>query len=307
MAIVYDSPEHTEHDEERTQMVVDKGRPNGSLHSRQKRSIADACEWLRLTQTRDKKALIFVLTSPGHTSLANTPKFISKFVDNMRTNYGMGDFVWVREMTKAGYPHFHFVAHWHPAKWFLTDNDNQTKKENAINHTTFESRVTQISKYWSGLFGSDAKNSVRFGSYNPRTKRRTFYLSTDKHAWYLTKYLGKNIGSGSLDYLMEAGFPQARYKKTVRSFGMSENVALLSEPELFESYQHTTEARLAPTAQIDPETMTQKFIEVRTTERLFGNEINILRESDVREYDWRWTGHGETFIGFKLKKSNGRG
>jgi hypothetical protein len=300
MAIVYDSNERTEHDVERAQMVVDKGRPNGSLHSRQKRSIADACEWLRLTQTRDKKALIFVLTSPGHTSLANTPKFISKFVDNMRANYGMGDYVWVREMTKAGYPHFHFVAHWHPAKWFLTDSDNQTKAENQINHTVFESKVTTISKYWSGLFGSDAKNSVRFGSYNPRTKRRTFYLSTDRHAWYLTKYLGKNIGSGSLDYLMEAGFPQARYKKTVRAFGMSENVALLSEPELFESYHHTTETRMAPT-------VSGKEVEVKTTERIWGNEVSYMSEKHVSEYDWRWTGHGETFIGFKLKKSNGRG
>ena len=148
MAIVYDSQEPTEKSDVRIQMDVEQGRPNGSLHSRQKRSIADACEWLRMTQKRDRKALIFCLTSPGFTSIANTPKFISKFVDNMRTNYGMGDYVWVREMTKAGYPHFHFVAHWHPAKWFLTDNDNQTKKENAINHTTFESRVTQISKYW---------------------------------------------------------------------------------------------------------------------------------------------------------------
>jgi hypothetical protein len=281
MAVVYDA-QRCERDEEKIPLLnVEKGRPNGSLYSRQKRQIADACEWLRLTQRRDQKAVIFCLTSPGFTSLANTPKFISRFVENMKANYGMGDYVWVREHTKAGYPHFHFVAHWHLSKWFLVPHDEGD-----------EPMVTKISRYWSSQFGSDALNSVRFGSYNPKTQNRTFYLSTSRHAWYLTKYLGKSIGDGSMDYLAEAGFPSVVYKKSVRGFGMSENVALLSQPDLFESQHLTISSSEAVTAH-------GQSVIVETKQRVFvARDLSILSESDLTAYDWRWTGHGETYIGF---------
>jgi hypothetical protein len=303
MAIAYDKPEQElSRDENPGFLTQYPSRPNGSLYSRQKRQIADACEWLRINQTRDRKALIFVLTSPGFTSLANQPKFISAFVDNMKLNYGMGDYVWVREHTKRGYPHFHFVAHWHPAKWFL---DLQQDRPGGEQYA----RINQISRYWSSLFDSDSLNSVRLGTYKGK-KRTGFYLTNERHAWYLTKYLGKSIGDGSNDYLIEAGFPFqvygkdqsvkiGSYKKAVRSFGMSENCALLSQPELFESQNLYTRHKASVQT-----TRGVEQVEIdRFAERVFIGESGQLSESQLTRYDWRWTGHGQTFIGIdKMRK-----
>jgi hypothetical protein len=302
MGIVYDSFE-PDGQEKSKPLVLPDGRPNGSLFSRQKRKIADACEWLRLHQTKDTKALIFCLTSPGYTSLANTPKFISRFIDNMRTNYGMGDYVWVREMTKAGYPHFHFVAHWHPYKYFL----DKTEIDVLGREVAKVPIITNLSRYWSRQFGSDSPNSIRLGSYLKK-KRVGFYLTNEKHAWYLTKYLGKSIGEGSMDYLAEAGFPQVKYKKTVRSFGMSEQVGLLSEPDLFEStYVNNGQSTITTDAHGQP-------VEVFYSERVWKavekeltthKAMNVLEvpDSSLSEYQWRWTGHGETYIGLDKKRT----
>lgn len=295
MAIAYNnSRSDLERDQE---LPVLPSRPNGSLFSRQKRQIADACEWLRINQTRKRKALIFVLTSPGFTSLANQPKFISSFTDNMRKNYGLGDYVWVREHTKKGYPHFHFVAHWHPAKWFF-DTDLSGRTE-----------IEKISLYWSSLFDSDSLNSVRLGTYKGK-KRTGFYLTDERHAWYLTKYLGKSIGDGSNDYLIEAGFPfqvnglegvkLGAYKKAVRSFGMSENLALFSHPQEFES-QYLFSSSVAS---VQTTTGIQTAEINRFSERVFIGPSGQLSEKDLKAYDWQWTGHGETFIGLQKGRKN---
>ena len=295
MAIVYDGFEKGEGDKTPS-LSIDQSRPNGSLYARQKRSIADACEWMRLHQTQDQRAIIFVLTSPGFTSLANTPKFISRFVENMRTNYGMGEYVWVREMTKKGFPHFHFVALWHNADWFR-------KKSTIVNCSGVtipdpnrsEPMITIISRYWSKQFGSDSINSVRLGTYHKK-KRTGFYLTDERHAWYLTKYLGKSIGDGSMDYLAEAGFPSVKYKKTIRSFAISYNLGLFSAPTLFDSCYLTVDRSIAPTVSGDS-------VEVQRTQRVWVSEDGQLIDDDVQAYDWRWTGHGETYIGIDKKRT----
>lgn len=293
MAIAYNGGRYDLPKDENLPVI--ESRPNGSLYSRQKRQIADACEWLRINQTRKRKALIFVLTSPGYTSLANQPKFISSFTDNMRKNYGLGDYVWVREHTKRGFPHFHFVAHWHPAKWFF-DTDLSGRSE-----------IEKISLYWSSLFDSDSLNSVRLGTYKGK-KRTGFYLSDERHAWYLTKYLGKGIGDGSNDYLIEAGFPfqvnsrdgvkLGPYKKAVRSFGISENLALFSHPEVYESqYLYTSSIASVQTIRGTEMAEIKRF-----DERVFIGQSGQMSENDLKDYQWQWTGHGETFIGLQKGK-----
>jgi len=297
MAVVYDG--HEEIGEGQPSLTVYPSRPNGSLYSRQKRSIADACEWMRLNQTKDRKALIFVLTSPGFTSVANTPKFISAFVENMKANYGMTDYVWVREMTKRGYPHFHFVALWHPYKWFLELRSDRPGEQYRMIH--------KISLYWSSLFGSNALNSVRLGSYKGK-KRTTFYLTTDRHAWYLTKYLGKSIGDDSNGYLCEAGFPQTKYKKAVRSFGMSKQVALLSEPDLFEADWVVSGVRDVvkdldgSIYRLESFKRVWKASEVDLTKYKGVNEI-VNPDELLKAYKWNWTGNGNTWLGFEVNRA----
>lgn len=335
MAVVYDKPDNeSEPGEKPGSLSPDLSRPNGSLYSRQKRQIADACEWLRIGQSRERKALIFVLTSPGFTSLANQPKFISAFTDNMRKNYGMGDYVWVREHTKRGYPHFHFVAHWHPSKWFFDLRQDAPGCEPYTN-------IEMISRYWSSLFDSDSKNSVRLGTYKGK-KRTGFYLTDARHAWYLTKYLGKSIGHGSIDYLCEAGFPfqvnskdgvkMGMYKKAVRGFGMSENCALLSHPVLFDQQYIAVEQKEVTTIQLMSDNALSEYrktfpdnhisligrefglnrVELThnfdSKERVFISPVGQLSEYDIKKYDWRWTGHGNTFIGMDQdRKKYGKG
>lgn len=291
MAIVYDGHEKTER--ENAPLLSVSARPNGSLYSRQKRSIADACEWMRLHQTKDQRALVFVLTSPGYTSLANTPKFISRFVENMRANYGMGEYVWVREMTKKGYPHFHFVALWHHSKWFL--DKPEILNPSGILLSYGEPMITTISRYWSKQFGSDSINSVRLGTYK-NNKRVGFYLTTARHAWYLTKYLGKSIGDGSMDYLAESGFPSVKYRKTIRSFAISYQLGIDSEPTLFDSNYVTESVVMAPVVWGSP-------IQVERKKRVWISGQAKLIDDDLQAYDWRWTGHGETYIGLDRERT----
>lgn len=268
-------------------------RANGSLYNRQKRKIADATEWLRLHQKKDNKAMIFCLTSPGFVSMANTPRFISRFVDNMKTNYGMRDYVWVRELTKRGFPHFHFIAHWNNPQWFFDCSEcgaPMVDKECTACYCKL-SRINQLSVYWSSLFGSDSINSIRLGSYHPKTKKRSYFVSHPKQCHYLTKYIGKNIGE-SMDYLAEAGFPCVKYKKTVRSFGMSTDVAMFSEPQLFSSQYFQTSERTVMRAD-------GSYVTIPSMEHCYIGESGQINRDVLIGFKWKWTGHGQTFIGFK--------
>lgn len=252
-------------------------RPNGSLYNRQKRRIADATEWLRLHQRPDRKAMIFCLTSPGYIDTANSPRFISRFVDNMKANYGMENYVWVRELTKLGYPHFHFIAHWNNPKWFFEDN-----------------RLARITKYWSGQFKSDSTNSVRFGSYHPKTKKRQWFVTHPKQCHYLSKYIGKNLGEEFFQMDGEANcIIQPAYKNKTRSFGMSEDLGMLSEPQLFDyqTYENgnTRKVMLADGSYFDFNERSDCYI----------GESGQLDKSQLLAYNWKWTGHGQTFIGYK--------
>ena len=182
-------------------------RPQGSLVNQQKRSIANAVEWIRLNAK--EKPLIFVATSPGFTNVANERSILSTFTHNLRNGHNVSHYVWVRELTRLGYPHFHFVV---SKNWF--------------------SDPVGLSLYWSGLFGMDAPNSIRLGSKPDSTGKRDFFIKDLAHCRYLTKYLGKGL-SHQNQYLVEAGFPATTYRKTYRQFGISQEARKKSEPKIF--------------------------------------------------------------------------
>lgn len=167
------------------------GREQGSLYSQQKRAIADACAHLMQT-TREKPgrcALILTLTSPGFTSKADEPRFISKFFDNARKTHDCGQYVWVREYTKAGYPHFHLVADWWTRDhWFTCDLRNCSH-----NSRRCARPIVAISRHWSALFGSHSLHSVWLGGY--WYGRRIYHLRSERQCRYLTKYMGKDFGA----------------------------------------------------------------------------------------------------------------
>lgn len=158
------------------------GRVQGSLYSQQRRAICDASEYLRHSTkgNPNRCALILTLTSPGFTPQADEPRFISRFIENMRKNYGLKDYLWVREYTKAGYPHFHFVADWYRAKYFFDSEPGSSRN-----------RIALLSLYWSNLFGSTSDHSIWLGGY--WQGKRIYELRTQAQCRYLTKYLGKSI------------------------------------------------------------------------------------------------------------------
>lgn len=229
---------------------VPTGRPQGSRYNQQKRKIADAVEWMRLYS--GKKALIFVATSPGFTNAADEGKLISKLVHNLTNGYGIEHYVWVRELTKKGFPHFHFVvaADYLPAK--------------------------QIAVYWSSLFGTTATNSVRFGTKPVPGKRRVYHVLNSKMCWYLCKYLGKSIGESD-----------PRIKRKIRSFHVSNRLAVLSAPVVY-----------------GEEIYESKFTHLHSRQFVITNDHEDYYDQgrappvfNPKSKQWLWTGHGQTYIG----------
>jgi hypothetical protein len=201
----------------------------------------------------------------------------------------MGEYVWVREHTKKGFPHFHFIAEWNTSKWFFQEIVYQGKSM---------PRITAISLYWSGLFGSIANNSVRMGSYHPATQKRTLYVTHSKQCWYLAKYIGKSIGDNGHDsYLCEAGFPATKYKRAVRSFAISEMLREWSQATLFKATYVNRETGEVIYSIL--QTAGTK-VEIDRVFHSWNSGLLIeLTEREIETYKWRWTGHGETYIGYK--------
>lgn len=185
------------------------GRPQGSLYSQQKHAIADAVEWIRTHCTF--KPRIFVATTPGFLDHAKEGKFISKLVHNLKNGWGMINYVWVREFTGNGFPHFHFVA----------DVDQ------------FD--AVKLSVTWSRYFGSDAKNSIRVGT--KPNGRRKYWIDNKRMSWYMTKYIGKGVGDTEKN---KSGEQKYRF----RTFAISQEAREKSQPltyvaELQHTYRNT--------------------------------------------------------------------
>lgn len=292
-----------------TETSLKIGRPQGSLYSQQKRRIADACEYLRKNATY--KPLIFTATSPGFTDLATEGKLIQKLTHNLRNGYNVKNYIWVREFTQAGYPHFHFVA-----------------------DTDYLDGVA-LSLYWSRLFGSDARNSVRLGTAPRCNKCRTplrskgqqcfrqgcsgmavvkYHLDNKQMAWYMSKYIGKSIGgleTMALDDMKKTKISYAHYPdddfytesiipgKSFRTFAISRELAKASEPKLYQS--EWIEAREAQGF------TTAGFQKLWLRDRIWKDDNETLTDKQLQKnWNWKYTGFSSTFKGYpkqwKLKQ-----
>ena len=228
------------------------GRYQGSLYNQQKHAIADAIEWIR--RNSRFKPRIFAATTPGFLAEAHERSMIKKLTANLRNGYGMGEHVWVRELTKRGFPHYHFVA----------DID--------------EFDPVQLSLYWSGLWGKDAKNSIRLGTRpNPVTKKRKFWIDSARMAYYMSKYIGKDQGKAHAD---EDGVVK---RKPYRSFAISQTARRESQPLIYNA--HATEL----------------WTGLHQREFFLSDdqiEPGIPYTVNPHNFRWKWTGHGQTYVGF---------
>jgi hypothetical protein len=224
------------------------GRYQGSLFSQQKHAIADAVEWIR--QNSKYKPRIFVATTPGFLELAKEGSYVSKLIDNLKKTYGMQEYVWVREYTKKGFPHFHFVA----------DID----KFDAV----------QLSRRWSSYFSSNAVNSIRVGTRPQANGKRLFWVNSPRMAYYMSKYIGKSIDE----------FEHLEGKRKPRTFAISQTAAKESQPLTYQAH------------------LTELWTGLHTREFfLQDDQIEEGRPIQVnpKSFRWKWTGHGQTYIGFK--------
>jgi len=165
-----------------------------SRSGRQKRQIANAVEWMRLNSKF--KLLVFTLTIPVVSDYKTTNKNISKYFENFSRTYDCSNYVWVREYQKNLRPHYHAIA---DVPFF---------------------NVQRVNKYWSGLWNSDAYNSLRL---NPLQNR---FVKSDSRrlCWYLTKYLSKSLGEEEKGLRM-------------RKFAISKQANIESKPETCFAYE----------------------------------------------------------------------
>lgn len=232
------------------------GREQGSLYSQQKHAISDAVEWMRTNSTH--KPRIFVATTPGLIDYKTERRYVSALTHNLRNGHGMRNYVWVREMTKKGYPHFHFVAD-------IPQID-----------------PVKLSLYWSGLFGEDAKNSIRFGTAPGANGKRKFWIDSPRMSWYLTKYIGKAIGES-----------EKSSRRKFRTFAISQEARQMSQPVLYNAWINKDFSnRLNRSFEIDDDHLEEMAEGLRPVA-----PTNI----NPRAFSWRWTGHGQTFVGFKKR------
>jgi len=219
-AIVYDSKGGG-----KKNIVPSPGREQGSLINQQKRKIADACEYLRLhlQSSPDRCAFIFCLTSPGYR--LETAKVVSKFFDNVRSNYALGEYVWVREVSPKGMVHFHCVADWYKPAWFFEIDENA--RNNFVSSAGAVkplNRAGELSNYWASLFGVQSNNLFRMGGY--WNKKRIYSLRSKTQVRYLCKYLGKQFERKNVNPVTFSG--PTRFATHLNLFGHAQCESLQS-------------------------------------------------------------------------------
>lgn len=255
------------------------GRAQGSLYSQQKKQIADAVAYLQGKARRDCKPLVFVATSPGFIDRANEPRFISKLVSNLRNGYGMENYIWVREFTGNGFPHFHFVA-----------SIPLPKKPFVVQGTELPFNPVKLSLYWSGLFGTDAKNSIRVGSKPNKHGKRMLYLSRNRRkAWYLAKYIGKSRSDD-----------EVRSRAKLKAFSMDEQTSAAIVPQLF-SPRYRMETKALTVWNVSARKFETQYHDLPTGERYWENEKGELMTG--HEIDWQRCGLHNVYTGFPVERA----
>lgn len=248
-AVVYEEA----HPKRNPDKAPNPGRYQGSLFNQQKHAIANAVDWIRCNSKY--KPRIFVATTPGFIDHQAEGKYIQKLVHNLRNGYGMENYVWVRELTQHGFPHWHFVAD--------------------VGHVP----AVDLSVYWSGLFGSDARNSIRFGTRPDKKGVRRYFVNSERMSWYLTKYLGKAIG--------DCEKRAKGQRSTFRTFAISQEARKSSEPLLYRSRTQLLWTGLR-----------QREFQLQDDQI----EEGVKMTENPRDFAWKWTGHGQTYVGVRKCK-----
>jgi len=268
-----------------------QGRPQGSRYSQQKRKIADACEFMR--KNSKHKPRIFVATCPGYISGANEIQVIKKLTHNLRNGYGCKKYVWVREFTKMGYPHFHFIAD-------IPEFD-----------------ATKLSLYWSALFNSSAPNSIRLGTAPRCNKCRTkldkkgdqcfrsgcggvakveYFLKDKRMTWYMGKYIAKGVGKHENPHVRVGVQPDYEtyfeYEIPIRRFAVSQELAKLSAPQEFKSKMIRQETgRHALTV--------NGLVPFMEDVRIWQNCKDTMTDKEaMSRWNWKETGFANTYLGY---------
>jgi len=135
------------------------------------------------------KPLLFVLTCPNGNESSG---LVSKFFRNCTTNFDLNYYVWVREYTLKGLPHWHVCAD-------MPFRD-----------------IQKLSKYWSRLWGSNSKVSIRMHSKEKR------FLAGQLGWLYFTKYITKEIDNIGGDI-----------KSAGRFYAISQKLKDASKPQTF--------------------------------------------------------------------------
>lgn len=188
--------------------VPKEGRKQGSLKSYQKRMIANATEWMRLNATY--KPYIFVATISDSWSFNEDA--IKTFCHNLKNGYKCKHYIWVKEQTKKGYAHYHFIADFPIPS----------------NPSDFKIFTAKLCSYWFGLHNNGGVpvtfNSIRFGTQPKKNGKRDFFVKDVRMAWYISKYLSKNFenesqvnGKVSRRFSISPSIPRAEIEPVVFS------------------------------------------------------------------------------------------
>lgn len=133
------------------------GRIQGSYYSGVKVKLANCIEFIRLRKT----GLIVTLTSPRNDSFN-----ISEFLKLPRKD-GIDYYTWVLEFQKNGNPHYHCVF--------------DTKKIDLHRWT----------QRWCTVNGFESTNCVRLGAGDKAKGTFTYYIKSNRMAYYFSKYITK--------------------------------------------------------------------------------------------------------------------
>lgn len=267
------------------------GRVQGSLYNYQKRLISDCCEAMRLFREHHEP-VIFTLTSPGVLEAADEPRFLDRFLKALRKR-GLENYVWVREYTGNGYPHFHFVAE--IPLTFEYRGDRWCKMLGGRD-------IVDWSMLWSSYFGSDAPNSIRLGA-GQKSGQTKYFLRSKYMAGYLSKYIGKGIGDN--EKKLEAKKRAQPYTmvtkvRAISAFGTScrsgarcKGSFQFIEPEIYE-----------PDLSETIYSKTRKILRTwHCVESPKGyNDGTILSDNELRNLHWKQCGLHPVYLGYPKRQ-----
>lgn len=182
-----------------------KGRVQGSLYGQQKRMIADCVEGMRLYHEK-WEPVIFCLTSPGYVDRANEPKFLDNFLKALRKR-GLENYVWVREATLLGHPHFHFIAE---CEFKIQNNGGGYRK------MLCGRDVVDWSALWSSYFHSDSLNSIRLGA-DHKSGQTKYFVRNSQMSRYLCKYIGKGLGNEKISGISKTEMAERKLEYAYRN------------------------------------------------------------------------------------------